>query len=381
MEKSKYMNNRIKWLDTFRGLAAIGVIMCHWACVFCPWLYNGKSSNILVRVFRGSPLNIVTNGDIGVQFFFVCSGLMITMFVYNGKVINVRHYTKRYFSLIKIVVPSLLLSFLLMKFNFMYHIEALSLDNTLIYVNEYNNFEPTIYGVFLDFINTFFVGSQYNGPLWTIKHQLLGSIFITMLASHIFSNTKKPLERKIMYILACIPFLYIDYYLSGFVFGAFVYEMFYSFEEDNSLIGKIIRFVFDNGFLEKMYLGISIYIACINVKGFSGMYKWLSNPIFERFNPVIRAAGVAMIFLFILLNNRVQEKLESKILSYFSKISSYLYVFHWPILLSVGCCLFVKLYNKTSYMLLSSIILIATLFVTILVSDLFHRLSKIKIRK
>ena len=78
---------RVKWLDALRGAATIGVILCHWVCIFYPGLYfAAKSTSFFEDVWRGSPLNIITNGDIGVQFFFVCSGLLITKYMYSKKI-------------------------------------------------------------------------------------------------------------------------------------------------------------------------------------------------------------------------------------------------------------------------------------------------------
>ena len=68
MEKNKI--NRIGYIDSMRGLCAIGVLLCHWACVFSPGLYfPDKATSLFDVVWRGSPLNVITNGDIGVQFF------------------------------------------------------------------------------------------------------------------------------------------------------------------------------------------------------------------------------------------------------------------------------------------------------------------------
>ncbi len=82
MEKNN--SKRIGYIDSMRGLCAIGVLLCHWSCVFAPGLYfHDKAASLFDFIWRGSPLNVITNGDIGVQFFFVCSSLLITQQIYN----------------------------------------------------------------------------------------------------------------------------------------------------------------------------------------------------------------------------------------------------------------------------------------------------------
>lgn len=336
MEKNKI--NRIGYIDSMRGLCAIGVLLCHWACVFSPGLYfPDKATSLFDVVWRGSPLNVITNGDIGVQFFFVCSGLLITQHIYNRKTEKSvgRHIVlKKYTSLLWIIVPAVLFSYALMKLGLMYHNELLKLDDKFSFLIDFNQFQPSLIGAFADIGKTFVVGSSYNGLLWTMKHQLLGSLIITACTSWINSSMTSPKDRKLAYIFVSLPFIYLDYYLAGFFFGALVFECYYSMQEDNEILGRLIREVIENKVLKILVLCIGLYLACINCTPLTGIYSWLSS--LQRANPVIRATGIAIVLFIIMNSSKAQLLIDKDILRWFGGLSPYIYAFHWPVILSLG---------------------------------------------
>ena len=64
-------------LDGLRFLAAISVIFAH-CTVFIPFSANNPVSTVLSKMF-------LYNGDLGVNFFFVLSGFLITYIILEEK--------------------------------------------------------------------------------------------------------------------------------------------------------------------------------------------------------------------------------------------------------------------------------------------------------
>ena len=371
MEKEN--RNRIAWIDTLRGLAALFVFLHHWACVFKPeFVFLEDATSQFQKLYLGSIFNVITNGKVGVQFFFVCSGLLITKSMYNNRKLNLSNIYRKITSLLKIVIVGVFLSFLLYKFNLMYNINALEKCEKLSFVKDYVYTNPTFKSAIVDVVNTFFKSSEYNGPLWTIKHQLLGSLLISVISYYVsqFANKK---ERLLAYILFAIPFIYLDNKLIGFFFGTLVYECSNILDSNEDIC--IVRKVTENKLMKLACWIISIYFACIGRSPFSGIYSWLNR--LSVLESIVRAAGISGILFLCLTSKNVQSKLDNSFFEFIGKISSYIYVLHWPILLSLGCYIFYECINFVSYNLLIIIVLLACLLLTTACSFCLVRIEKI----
>lgn len=175
---------RLLYFDTIRVLCTFSVIFCHWSNVFeSGWFDVTKSETILQKIWIGSPLNIVNNGNFGVCFFFVLSGWLITYKVYEKeKDISISNMViHNFIKIARLVVPAILFSWLLMKFGLMYHLEACKLDSRLSFILDYNDFSPSTTSMIKDIIRVFYTNSSdYNSPLWTMCWELLGSVVITI---------------------------------------------------------------------------------------------------------------------------------------------------------------------------------------------------------
>lgn len=86
-----------------------------------------------------------------------------------------------------------------------------------------------------------------------------------------------------------------------------------------------------------------------------GIY-WILKPII-KYAPACRGAGISMLLLLLLKKARIQRKLENRLLMNIGKLSPYIYMFHWPILLSLGCFLYIRL-GTCNYFLTTILILI-----------------------
>ena len=119
---------RIEYIDGIRGLASLFVVFCHLAAVFLPHFYSYKQdASTLSHIFINSPFNILTNGSVAVQCFFVLSGFLIARKMYGAKSSNVRSLSpvRQYVKLVKIVFPAILFAAILMWCGLMFHLKAL----------------------------------------------------------------------------------------------------------------------------------------------------------------------------------------------------------------------------------------------------------------
>jgi peptidoglycan/LPS O-acetylase OafA/YrhL len=81
------MQQRVRQLDSVRGLAALSVVFYHFLLVF-PLIYNdtfGQSAFWLINLFKYSPLRAVAAGYQAVLLFFILSGFVLSLPFYEGK--------------------------------------------------------------------------------------------------------------------------------------------------------------------------------------------------------------------------------------------------------------------------------------------------------
>lgn len=361
---------RIDYIDGIKGIASILVVLCHLSCVFFPGLYFlDKSTNDFELIWINSPLNIITNGNFSICTFFIISGFLIAKKTQNKKTDLSKKIINIYVRMLKIVIPAILFSYILMKFGLMEHLKALSINKQLEFVNTYNNFEPTFFGMIKDIILTFFKGSSYNNPLWTIKYEVFGSMIIYAF-SNLINNVEE--KRKYIYIIAMVATIPISITIVPFFMGAFLFECINI--NNNTFIDDILKWIIVKKYRLYILFIIGIYFASINMFT-SGVWKILSYiPAYDSMNIIFRSGGIAIIVFCIHHLKYLNSFLSEKTLVYLGMISRYIYVFHWPIILSLGCLIFIKLYN-INYYLSVLIIVLSVIITTIIISILYDKLE------
>lgn len=361
---------RIDYIDGIRGMSSILVILCHLACVFIPGLYFVEHiHNGFEHIWINSPLNVLTNGNMPVQSFFVLSGFLIARKMYqpSRKMISpLREYRK----LLRVVIPGILFAVILMAFGLMFHIKAAEYNSTLSFVNDYNNFKPTFLSVVKDvFFSTFVDKSIYVGPFWTIKYEFLGALLITALSYYAAANTKS----KLFYIIIGVALLFINPYLVSFVIGAFVFDCLFK-ENDETILGKIVRFLLSKKALVFFLFVIGIYLLCVN--------NYLSNiwkpfKLLKKLNitsEIVAAMGVGTCLLCIEKTKAIKKLLSICPLKFLGSISAYTYAFHWPIILSLGCGMYLLLKGFLPYYYCVLVISLSVIIVTIILAYLYTKL-------
>ncbi|MBQ6160876.1 MAG: acyltransferase [Oscillospiraceae bacterium] len=360
---------RLNYLDSLRGLAAFGVVFCHLACVFWNALYyEENAATVFEQIWNKTPLNAITNGNLPVQFFFVLSGFLITKNIYTRNTTDgFRVLGKKFTNLLKLVIPGILLPFLLMRLHLMVHQAALAQDESLVFVKYYNNFSPTLGSALSDFFYTFTEKSNYNGPMWTIHFELFGSLLITVLSSFVSSNVEGFWKRKLSYILFYLIIGVMNQNYCGFIAGAITYDVLDSLM--NQSAGQTDRFSFLRRTPVKLLLlAAGFYFAAINMN-VTGI--WYPLHFLSQLSAQFRIWGVCLCLFVLMLSPMLQKMLSARFLVKLGKLSRFIFIFHWPMILSVGCWLFIRLYSTLSRGLLLVVAAGASILGTVLFSLLY----------
>ena len=359
------MNDRIKFIDGIRGFAVLFVAFCHFTSMFLPAVK--EATNAAGTIFNHTPLAFVIYGSASVQCFFLLSGFLIASNIHNN---GLNHYSplKTYKKLLRIVLPAVVLSFLLMVFGLVYHTKAADIYPELSYAYWYNNFTPTIGSMLKDiFFSTFFkCSSQYVPPFWTIGYEFVGTIGITLLSY--FTSQHKKQNQIIFYFVLCIIILFMfpNEYIS-FVAGAllFAVQTIIDNEEDDSRFGRCLKKVLIKTPVLILLMLIGIYLAGTNFD-FGGIYKILAYiAVLSKHSLVFRIIGV-FLCLFVILNSPGLKKVLSlKGLSFLGKHSGYIYAFHWLVIISLGCGMYLLLAGHFPKWLLLIILFVLAIVIPI----------------
>ena len=342
------------------------VVFCHISCVFSPGLcFISKAETNFEKIWLNTPLNIITNGNTAVQFFFVASGLLIARNTYYKVVSNrdSQPLEKRIFALFKITTPAITFSWLLMCFHLMFHQDALLLNSNLSFLESYNSFDPSVPKYLVEmFLGVFVKGSDFVGPLWTIRIELLGALITSSIAYYIYKNKHRGLYT---YAFMSVVLLFINENLCAFMFGATVWDIIVRKNRIPDIISKIVLYVEYSNVIKCLLLLLGLYLACCNMY-LTGVYS-----IFKHIFPVgsvIRSAGISLCVLIFFLSPRIQSYFSTKQLVSLGEVSAYVYAFHWQIILSLGCGMFILFSNRVDYTICVILISISCLTVSILLA-------------
>ena len=182
----------------------------------------------------------------------------------------------------------------------------------------------------------------------------MGSILIAPIA---FFASKKPSSSKMIYLFCIIVLRYCfqGQIILPFVFGAFAYDCIANIDRDKSFFGRVLKSLMSNriGKFTLIFLCVvgGWYLACVN-KDLDGMYFIFSNPLLKRFVGncnVISPLGFAIYLIGLDSCESMKSFLSSRPFSFLGRISAYIYAFHWPVILSAECGMFVLLNGVIGY--------------------------------
>jgi peptidoglycan/LPS O-acetylase OafA/YrhL len=208
---TKIESNRINYLDGLRGWAALIVCMGHTALTFT---YDVPKQPQFLKNIQDGHFRILLDGGLSVKIFFVLSGAVLSM-----AFIKTHDFRKLSAIVIK-RIPRLgipifamaLISHILMKIGLMYNFAAIEVLEKNTWLSWCYNFDSSIFKVVgYTFLSTFFgSGNAYSTALWTMPHEMLGSIFVVIvLLAVAYINKKKVIIPLIILFAGLIVFAYM----------------------------------------------------------------------------------------------------------------------------------------------------------------------------
>lgn len=164
--------------------------------------------------------------------------------------------------------------------------------------------------------------------------------------------------------------------LCPFLFGGFAYDVSVGKDEGGDLCDNLANYLNKKHWRTMILFLAGIYFACCNLDA-TGIYSVFSNFAYLY---LIRAAGITIILYVLWVSPQKARVLEIRPLLWIGNLSPYIYAFHWPIILSFGCWLYVVLYHHVSYDFAVIIVSVASIIVTLLFSYGYTKATALLIR-
>jgi peptidoglycan/LPS O-acetylase OafA/YrhL len=213
--EGKMLRERFESLDGLRGIAAVIVVVYHFVSVYL---------NDLPTWFKYSPLEVLEQGNFCVAIFFVLSGFVIANSAEKSKLPLYFSAAQRYF---RLAVPALfgtLWGWALFRCfpNSLATLESIH-TSTWIEKSTYAHLPSMVSAVVSGLVIIFISGSsRFDGVLWTMKVELIGSVGVYAVYALIPQKWRRSLLLVLPFILALV--LRKPEY-SAFFIGAIIREL------------------------------------------------------------------------------------------------------------------------------------------------------------
>lgn len=343
-------------LEGLRGLAAAMVVAWHFVWAFAPWEL-GSVAGSPAQGLVGSPVAAGIDGPAAVALFYVLSGFVIPLrFFRSGRTRTVLHAAvKRWPRLAGLSVLAVLFSYGLLRFGLFHHREAAILTGSD-WLGAYGGSDPggtlsvSLAGAIREGLVGAFVDKSdaYDPVLWTMRHELLGS-FLSMGLALAVRRVSVKASGGIMVFVAVLAGA-ADPWLIPFVAGS-------------SLALLICNRRTNLGWLSAATsIGVGVFLfGYLEPAGVYSAIPLIQDAAGYRYDRILvhTLAGVLVMFG-IVGNQGVGRVLNVTPLLLLGRLSFPIYLFHFPLLCSLGCGLFLALRESTSYC--SSTIIVAIIY-------------------
>lgn len=335
----------VKFVNGIKGLETMKVVCLHFIICFFPAIYYGVDNTWVkcVNQFPAenwigkTPLFELVNGSFAVYFFFILSGFGLSFKFFNG--VNQKSYWKKMLGrgvfFFITTLSSIFFSWCILALRLNYNISVSRINgNGALSGYLYPSKAGNIIEVIKDTVMVLLKGSsEYNVVTWFMHDALLGSVLVYIIL-WLCKKCKK--TKLILCISVVLTILYPEELC--FVVGiaiSYLYSKKLSINIHREALRIISWIMIGGGIL----LGGYPIVNDVN----RGFYSFLHINWKYCY-----LAGSVLILLGIFCNVQIQKIFEYKIFLWIGKYSYGIYLAHFPIIMSLGCWLFLKM-SKINY--------------------------------
>jgi len=365
---------RLPQLEAVRGLAAIIVVAWHFVWAFAPWEIGSVAGLPNGSGILGNPLLAAVDGPAAVALFFVLSGFVVPLgFLRSGRTQIVLHAAgKRWLRLAGLSVLSVLLSYLLFRFGlFRFHAAGRITHSAWLASygggDPHGTLNPSLADALREGLVSAFVrkSDTYLPVLWTMRHELLGSFVCLGIALAI--GSARPVAAAGTLLLALLLSPLLDPWLIPFVAGT-------------ALAWLVCRYgvrlhwlVAIAGIVTGLYL-----FGYLQPRGAYAAFSVVQDSAGYRYDRIlVHTAGGLLIMLALVANKPLGHALTIRPLMLLGRLSFPIYLFHFPLLCSLACGLFLLLQPHAPYAVALGLVAALYLPVVLAVGFLFARIDEI----
>jgi len=223
-------SHRFHSLDSLRGLAAMGVVLMHCCSVFFPvhWFLSRYPEGfppapLLGRWIKFTPLQFFVRGDLMVVIFWILSGLVLSMPILARSSYSRlgQAAVKRYFRLMPLAFFTTMASYLFEETG-AYPVQAFN-DATKFGVGSiahHYSGSPQLSAALYDGLT---LGYRFNSPLWTIRLEFFGSLFLFAVIACTMALRRRRLAWLVLFVFLILGMR--QYYFADFILGLFLADV------------------------------------------------------------------------------------------------------------------------------------------------------------
>lgn len=332
------MNNRIEYLDSLRGIAAMTVVVFHCMIsfvIFHSANYESEYQNGFIKLITETPIKLIWNGTEAVLLFFVLSGFVLSISYLKGRansynVFLVKRFARIYIPYIVVMSISVILTMIFYKYS---HLDGMSstFDNRWDHPVTLESILSYIFMINYDTANV-------NGVVWTLYHEMrISLIFPFIMWIIIRWNAIKSLTINALIIVASwIGFLFISNTTDGIISflandfrNTMFYVIFFVFGATLSKYRKEVSETIQAFKPINKFLIFILSILLISARWIIDIVPILPHSIHEIFVGI----GITLLFAVVLSSDLAQKILMNKFLLWLGKISFSLYLTHILVLM------------------------------------------------
>jgi peptidoglycan/LPS O-acetylase OafA/YrhL len=324
-------------LDGLRGIAALIVVLWHFAIAFLPGRIGIVPPFNPADGIIGSPAFALIDGPGAVILFFVLSGYVLPLgYFHSGRLeVVLRAIAKRWFRLAGLTVTAAIGSYLLFRFNLYHYREAASLTRSD-WLGSFGGgdvggqLKPSLRAAILEGAVFAFLrdANVYDPVLWTMRDELFGSLMTFGLGALLW-RCRLWVGMAMLVLVAAITQI-VDPRLIAFIAGLAL-----------SWANARGRLPVHRWAAPVCLILGTILFGYLEPRGLYAPLGVLSETSGWRYDRIwLHTIGAVLLILGLLNSHRAGRLLASTGGRLLGRLSFPIYLFHFPLLCSLSCWLF-----------------------------------------